>query len=120
MQCFVHMHAALIRTCMHALWLEDNCSHPCRMDGAVVYIDTELKFTERRLVQIMEQRIRVNSPPSAASPSEALLQQKQHVEALSKRVHIIRPRTGDRFCISLVLSGSMHVSGAMLGMACLL
>jgi hypothetical protein len=75
------------------------------MDGAVVYIDTELKFTERRLVQIMEHRIRVNSPASAASPSEALLQQKQHVEALSKRMHIIRPRTGDN---TYIISPLLH------------
>ena len=51
----------------------------------MVYIDTEMKFSERRLIQIMKhQAERQGSAPTTALSYEHLL----------NRIHVIRPQTG--------------------------
>jgi len=58
-----------------------------RLAGAVVYIDTEGKFSGPRLLQIVRARLAAHAgaPPSLG-----------HVQALGKRVHIITPKSGAR------------------------
>lgn len=77
------------------------------MDAAVVYIDTELKFSQQRLIHIMQQQGIAPRRPSVVSPmgqsaTEGMqaVQAKvppdlaARVEAAAQRVHIIRPQTG--------------------------
>jgi hypothetical protein len=58
----------------------------CRLDSAVVYIDTEMKFSERRLSQIMQRQ-----HASTHSPSINL---DEHLSTLMQRIHVVRPQTG--------------------------
>ena len=54
----------------------------------MVYIDTEMKFSERRLIQIMKHQAEL--PASGQSgPTSAIT-----YEHLLNRVHVIRPLTG--------------------------
>lgn len=75
----------------HFLWSCHTASVwavPFRLDAAVVYIDTEMKFKEKRLIQIMKARL-----PGATSISgpEAT---EHYLHTLGKRVHVIQPKTG--------------------------
>jgi hypothetical protein len=86
------------------------------MDAAVVYIDTELKFSQQRLIHIMQQqgiaaRRLSGASPTGQSAAEVMQRVKAtvppdvaaHVEATAQRVHIIRPQTGVfPFCCSLL------------------
>jgi hypothetical protein len=54
----------------------------------VVYIDTEMKFSERRLVQIMMHQLQQAEWGSELSVSA------RNCDTLVKRIHVIRPQTG--------------------------
>lgn len=57
--------------------------HLCRLDSAVVYIDTEMKFSERRVIQIMKNQL-----------GDTASLEPVNCEHLLNRLHVIRPQTG--------------------------
>lgn len=61
---------------------------PFRLDSAVVYIDTERKFKEKRLLQIMGLQLQGSADTGGTEVSEA------HLKAIAKRVHVIQPQSG--------------------------
>eukprot|EP00892_Ulva_mutabilis_P003147 jgi/Ulvmu1/12833/UM098_0015.1 len=59
---------------------------PQGLDAAVVYIDTEMKFKEKRLLQIMKAHLTKSAVGSECSSS--------YLNTLGKRMHVIQPKTG--------------------------
>lgn len=75
-----------------------------RLDTAVVYIDTESKFKQQRLLQIMGVQLKTATPTSSA---EAVNNQ---MNALAKRVHVIQPKTGTFQPSSAKTQSNMSIS----------
>lgn len=63
-------------------------AYVCRLDTAVVFIDTEMKFKEKRLLQIMGAHLQASQHTIGPESIE------RYIETLGKRVHVIQPKTG--------------------------
>lgn len=93
----LHMHTCACRdNSVCAQWAAmTRLPCPRRLDSAVVYIDTEMKFSERRLAQIMRHQMQHSAPSDpSVDPSTSL----RDCDNLVKRIHVIRPQTGALCC----------------------
>jgi hypothetical protein len=81
----------------------------------VLYIDTELKFSQQRLRQVMQQRMWQTRPMEQAAidtSSEAPADNTavptdivDRVDNIVKRVHVIQPQTGMAWPIRVIKDG---------------
>jgi hypothetical protein len=64
------------------------------LDAAVVYIDTEKKFSERRLVQIMQLQLALHNGYNVDPPAQIPEELMTRAAFYAQRIHILRPDTG--------------------------
>lgn len=62
------------------------------MDAAVVYIDTEMKLSEARLLHILQHKLTAQQNGSAQSPDSAEVATR--ARSVAQRVHVLRPASG--------------------------
>jgi hypothetical protein len=64
------------------------------LDAAVVYIDTEKKLSERRLVQIMQWQLALYNGYSMDASAQIPEELVTRAAFYAQRIHILRPDTG--------------------------